>query len=421
MVVTGIGAVTPIGTGVAAFFDGLRAARPGVGAITRFDAATFSSRIAGEVRDLDWQTTPLPGPHEAALRRDPKSAFGVVAAREALFQALGAGGPLTHYPPRRIGTFVAAGLEICHLEDLTPHLSAGGLDARSLLGAIREAPADSRFQIPAHLGARSIARMAGARGPFSVNVSACAAGTQAVGEAFLAIGEGAVDAAIAGGYDSMVNPLGVGGFCMLGALSTSNALGAAASRPFDARRDGFVLGEGAGMCVLEELEHARRRGAPVLAEVLGYGSALDAFRVSDPHPAQEGAIRAMRAALASAGLSPEAIDYINAHGTGTRKNDPAETRAIRAVFPRAERVPVSSTKSQIGHLIGAAGAVELLACLFALEAQLLPATLNLREPDPECDLDYVPNEVRPARVRTCLSSSFGFGGQNAVIVVGAAR
>lgn len=419
--ITGCGAVTPIGTGIPAYYDGLRAARSGISTIARFDAATFASRVAGEVKDLDWLRTPLPAGGEAALRRDPKSVFGLIAAREALDQAFGTRAPASYYPARRIGTFAASGLEIFHLEDLAPHLAAGSLDAASLRRAVEASPADAGFQIPAHLGARCIARLAGARGPFSVNVSACAAGTQAIGEAFLAIREGAVDAAVAGGYDSMINPLGVGGFCMLGALSTSNARGAAASRPFDARRDGFVLGEGAGMCVLEELEAARRRGARVLGEVLGYGSALDAFRVSDPHPEQAGAIRAMRAALASAELAPEEIDYINAHGTGTRKNDPAETRAIRAVFPGADRLPVSSTKSQIGHLIGAAGAVELLACLFALEHQLLPATINLSERDPECDLDYVANAPRPANVRTCLSNSFGFGGQNAVIAVGAVR
>lgn len=419
--ITGCGAVTPIGTGIEAFYGGLRAARSGIGAISRFDAATFASRVAGEVRDLDWRTTPLSDEREGALRRDPKSVFGLVAAKEALAQAFGGREPASSYSARRIGVFAAAGLEIFHLEDLAPHLAASGLDAASLRRAVEAAPADAGFQIPAHLGARAIARLAGARGPFSVNVSACAAGSQAIGEAFLAIRDGVADAAVAGGYDSMINPLGVGGFCMLGALSTSNALGPAASRPFDARRDGFVLGEGAGMCVLEELESARRRGAPILGEVLGYGSALDAYRVSDPHPDQVGAIRAMRAALASAELGPDEVDYINAHGTGTRKNDPAETRAIRAVFPGADRLPVSSTKSQIGHLIGAAGAVELLACLFALEHQRLPATINLREPDPECDLDYVPNAPRPWKVRTCLSNSFGFGGQNAVLAVGAVR
>jgi 3-oxoacyl-[acyl-carrier-protein] synthase II len=220
----------------------------------------------------------------------------------------------------------------------------------------------------------------------------------------------------------MVNPLGVGGFCLLEALSRANDLGPAASRPFDAGRDGFVLGEGAGMLVLEDLAAARARGATILGELLGYGSTLDAFRVSDPVPGEAGPVAAMERALAAAGLAPGAVDYVNAHGTGTRKNDPAETRAIRRVFgPVADRLPVSSTKSQIGHLIGAAGAVELVAALFAVREQLLPATINLRERDPECDLDYVPNAPRAARVRTVLSNSFGFGGQNAALVVGAPR
>jgi 3-oxoacyl-[acyl-carrier-protein] synthase II len=227
---------------------------------------------------------------------------------------------------------------------------------------------------------------------------------------------------VAGGYDSMVNPLGVGGFCLLEALSRANDLGPGASRPFDAARDGFVLGEGAGMVVLEELEAARRRGATIHAEVLGYGSTLDAFRVSDPAPDEAGAAAAIAAALADAGVAPAELDHVNAHGTGTRKNDPAEARALRRVLGgEADRVPVTSTKGQLGHLIGAAGAVELLAALFALEAQVLPATLNLATPDPECPLVHVANTPRPARVRTVLKTSFGFGGQNAALVVGALR
>lgn len=421
VVVTGVGAVTPLGTGIEAFFAGLREARSAVGPITRFDASTYETRLAAEVRDLDASSLVLPEREAAALGRDPKSLFGCVAAAEALRHAFGRSRPIDHYPARRVGAFVAAGLEICHLQDLAPHVRAGGVAVGGLVEAARRSAPGARFVLPADLGARCIARMAGARGPFLVNVSACAAGTQALGEAFLAIRDGVVDAVVAGGYDSMINPLGVGGFCMLGALSRSNDLGAAASRPFDAGRDGFVLGEGSGMCVLEELECARRRGATPLAEVLGYGSSLDAYRISDPHPGSEGAIRAMRAALASAGLHPDAVDYVNAHGTGTPKNDPAEARAIQAVFPPASRPPVSSTKSQIGHLIGAAGAVEFLAGIFAVREGLLPATINLVHPDPECDLDHVAGRPRPARVRTFLSNSFGFGGQNAVIVAGAAR
>ena len=414
VVITGAGVVSPIGTGVPAFFAGLEAARAGVDTIRSFDAATFASRVAGEVTDLDREAVPLDLPEAAALRRDPKSLFGLVAAREAL-----AGGVLlADHAPRRRGVFVAAGLEIFHLQDLLGHLVPGGVSATSLLAELQRHPALSRLQLPADLGARAMAREAGAEGYYSVNVSACAAGTQALGEALLAIRHGVVDAALAGGYDSMVNPLGVGGFTLLGALSTANELRGAASRPFDAARDGFVLGEGAAMFVLEEREAARRRGAQVLAELLGYGSTMDAYRVTAPAPDNAGTTAAMRAALADAALEPSAVHYINAHGTGTPHNDPAETAAIRAVFGRhAGDIPVSSTKSQVGHLIGAAGAVELAAVVFALQRQLLPATINLQQPDSRCDLDYVPHQPRRARVRTVLSNSFGFGGQNASLVV----
>jgi 3-oxoacyl-[acyl-carrier-protein] synthase II len=422
VVVTGIGVVSPIGTGITAFFDGLRRARPGIDSIRSFDARTFPSGIAGEVRDLEIDSLDLPERERAALLRDRKSTYGLVAAREALADAFGDRPWKGSLQPGRVGTFIGAGLEVFHLEDAVPHYVDGRLNARSLLDEVMAAPLEARLQIPAHLGARCIARETGAQGPFSVNLSACAAGTQALGEAFQAIQEGLCDMVVAGGYDSMVNPLGVGGFCVLEALSRSNHLGAAASRPFDARRDGFVLGEGAGMCIVEELGVARSRGARIYAELLGYATTLDAFRVSDPAPDQAGAIAAMRTALQRSGLRPEDIGYINAHGTATRKNDPGETRAIRAVFgSAADRIPVSSTKSQIGHLIGASGAVEFIAGLFAIQEKTVPATINLTQPDPECDLDYVPIHPRSCDVRTFLSNSFGFGGQNATIVAGVPR
>jgi 3-oxoacyl-[acyl-carrier-protein] synthase II len=420
--ITGLGVVSPIGVGVPAFFAGLREARSGVGPIRAFDATGLATRIAAEVSGLDPDAAAaaVPEPRRAALLRDRKSLFGVAAAREALAAAFGEPGPGAFHAPARLGVSVATGLEIFHLEDLEPHVRAGRIDGAALARAVAAAPAGAHLQIPADLGAREIARLASARALFSVNVSACAAGSQAIGAGFLAVRDGAADAVVAGGYDSMVNPLGVGGFCLLEALSRANDLGPGASRPFDAARDGFVLGEGAGMVVLEDYEAARARGATIHAELLGYGSTLDAYRVSDPLPGEAGAVGAMERALAAAGLAPEAIDYVNAHGTGTRKNDPAETRAIRRVFgAHADRLPVSSTKSQVGHLIGAAGAVELVASVFALREQLLPATINLSERDPECDLDYVPNVPRPGRVRRVLSNSFGFGGQNAALVLGA--
>jgi 3-oxoacyl-[acyl-carrier-protein] synthase II len=365
---------------------------------------------------------PLPFPEAEALRRDPKALFFVLAAREALAQAMGGAPVDTAFDPFRVGMSVATGLEIFHAPDLLESLHGNRLDKAGLIARALQAPANAFMEIPSDLAVRCMAREAGARGPCTVNVSACAAGTQALGEAFWLLRDGELDAVMAGGFDSMVNPIGVGGFSLLGALSTSNHLGEGASRPFDAGRDGFVLGEGAAAFFLETAASARRRGARVLAEVLGYGSTLDAFRVSDPDEHQRGAIAAMRAALDDAGLAASDVDYINAHGTGTRKNDPAETRAIRAVFGGSGKTPppISSTKSQIGHLIGAAGAVEAAAVLFALAEQTLPATINLHTPDPECDLDCVPNRPRPARVRVALSNSFGFGGQNACLLLGAA-
>ena len=419
--VTGVGVVSPIGVGVPAFHAGLREARSGVGPIRSFDATGLATRIAAEVTGLDPQVAVrgVGGARQAALLRDRKSLFGVVAAREALASAFGDAGPTAWHGPERIGLSVATGLEIFHLQDLEPHVTAGRIDGAALAAAVAAAPGEAYLQIPSDLGAREIARLAGARALYAVNVSACAAGSQAIGAGWHAVRDGLADVVVAGGYDSMVNPLGVGGFCLLEALSRANELGPAASRPFDAARDGFVLGEGAAIVVLEELGAARARGATVLGEVLGYGSTLDAYRVSDPVPGEAGAVAAMEQALAAAGLDPGEIDYVNAHGTGTRKNDPAETRAIRRVFgSAAEALPVSSTKSQIGHLIGAAGAVEVAACLFALREQLLPATLNLATRDPECDLDYVPGVPRRAAVRRVLSNSFGFGGQNAVLVLG---
>ena len=420
--ITGVGVVSPIGTGAEAFFDGLARAISGIDVIGSFDASAFPTRIAGEVRDVDLAAVRVPWPEAEAVRRDRKSAFGLLAAREALGDAFGGAGPTDFYEPHRVAVVAAAGLEVFDLGDLVPHLSLGAVDGPSLLSSLLSGPPLARCQIPADLGARCIAREARAGGLYAVNVSACAAGTQALGEALLAIREGAADCAIAGGYDSMVNPLGVGGFCMLEALSSANELRGAASRPFDRRRDGFVLGEGAAFCVLENLDSARSRGATIRAELLGYASTLDAFRVTDPAEDHAGAVAAMRGALEDSGLAPADIDYVNAHGTGTRKNDPAESAAIRRVFgAAADHLPVSSTKSQIGHLIGAAGAVELLAGLFALERGILPATINLEEPDPQCDLDHVARTPREARVRAFMSNSFGFGGQNAVIIAGRPR
>jgi len=263
-----------------------------------------------------------------------------------------------------------------------------------------------------------LALMTGARGPAFNCLTACAASTQAIGEATEILREGRADVMIGGGAHSMIHPFGVTGFNLLTALSKANEDPPRASRPFDGKREGFVLGEGAGMVILETLDHARNRNANILAEVAGYGSTADAFRITDQEPEGLGAVVAMTEALGDAGLTPADIGYINAHGTGTKENDGNETMAIKKVFGElAHQVPVSSIKSMMGHLIAAAGAVELITCVLAIRDQMLPPTMNLKNPDPKCDLDYVPNKARPAKVRVALSNSFGFGGQNDTLVV----
>lgn len=417
VVVTGMGAVTPIGVGIPAFFQGLAEGRSGVGAITGFDAHSFPTHIAAEVQD------PLPplddylGEWKTALARDRKSAFGVIAAREAVNAAFSAPRPWG-YERRRLGGAVAAGLELFDIRDLMRHLDGDSFLGESFLQEVLRQELHAIGAVPGDAGAQVIREEAFARGPFSVDLSACAAGTQALGEAFLSIRDGVADAMITGGYDSMINPLGLGGFCLLEAMTRHNERGALASRPFDVSRDGFVLGEGAAFFVFEELECARRRGATILAEVEGYGCSMDAYRVTDPQPEGAGARAAMAQALAMAQVSPSEVDYVNAHGTGTAKNDPVEARALRDVLgAEVERIYVSSTKSQIGHLIGASGAVEFAACLFALGQQCVPATISLEHPDPACQLRHVPKRPIFTEVRRVMSNSFGFGGQNASIVL----
>jgi 3-oxoacyl-[acyl-carrier-protein] synthase II len=274
------------------------------------------------------------------------------------------------------------------------------------------------LQTPSDLCAHALAHRHELAGPPRLHVSACAAGTDAIGGGYRLIVSGRSDWVLAGGADSMVHPLGVGGFCKLGALSRRNETPAAASRPFDRGRDGFVLGEGAGMLVLEPLENARRRGATILAEVCGYGNSFDALGISEPHPEGRGAIQSMERALADAGLRPEQVDAINAHGTGTPKNDPVETLALKRVFGQhARRMPISATKSLMGHLISAAGAVEAIAAILGLRGGWVHPTLNLDDPDPACDLDYVPHQARASDAAVVLSNSFAFGGQNASIVL----
>jgi 3-oxoacyl-[acyl-carrier-protein] synthase II len=418
VVVTGVGVVSPIGVGFRDFSQGLAESRSGIATIESFDARTFPTHIAAEIREPLPSLADYQGPWKTALRRDRKSAFGLLSAREAVQCAFGKS--LQHtYDSRRLGLSVAAGLELFDIRDLMRHLQGQRFSGPEFLKEALERGSYEMGAVPADAGAEAIREEMNLRGPYSVNLSACAAGTQALGEAFFAIREGTADAMIVGGYDSMINPLGLGGFCLLEAMTKHNERGAFASRPFDVSRDGFVLGEGAAFFVFEALEEARKRGATLLAEVEGYGSSLDAFRVTDPQPEGEGARAAMSQALAMAQRSSVDIDYVNAHGTGTPKNDPAESRALRAVLGKeVERVFVSSTKSQIGHLIGAAGAVEFAASLYALIYQLVPATISLERPDPECVLRHVPKVPIFTEVRRVMSNSFGFGGQNASIVLG---
>jgi 3-oxoacyl-[acyl-carrier-protein] synthase II len=421
VVITGMGVVTPLGDTVPALFRSQVEGRSGVGPITRFDATTFPTRIAAEVRDFDLARYVA----DARPWRDSwlNSQFAAAAARLALDDA----GLLADEPTnqRRFGVYLGVG-EGRH--DLPALLGAiarsyrrerGDIDGAAFAAlTLRDLTPGREREQELHTGPARLAEVFRLDGPNYSCLTACAAGSQALGEAAEVIRAGEADLMLAGGSQSMVHPFGLTGFSLLTALSTRNDEPARASRPFDRRRDGFVIGEGAGLLVLEELEHAKKRGATVYAELTGYGCTADAYRVTDGHPEGRGAVACMRAALADARLSPEDVGYVNAHGTSTPLNDRVETLAIKKVFgDAAYRVPVSSSKSMLGHLIAAAGAVELVICVEAIRLGVLPPTINYDEPDPECDLDYVPNVPREKRVRHVLSDSFGFGGQNVSLIV----
>jgi 3-oxoacyl-[acyl-carrier-protein] synthase II len=432
--ITGCGVVSPLGLSRSAYLDALADGRSGIDAISLFDASTYPTRIAAEVRGFDPQADAGTHPDDPpGAFTDRKVGFLLAAARQALDEAFGAGASGAElgatgaadapparlpYAPAQRALSVGVGLEIVRMEDLTRAADgARRLDAERLYRQLAGRSPVEALRIPADVGPRLLAHRWGIEGPRLVNVSACVAGTQAIGQAMRLIRRGFDGMVIAAGADSMVNPLAVAGFGLLSATTTSNHLGAGASRPFDRLRDGFVLGEGAAAFVVEELSRARARGARVLALVEGYGTSLDAWKVTDPDERGAGAAAAMRRALADAGVAPRDVGYINAHGTSTRKNDAVESRAIHAVFGEsARRIPVSSTKSMIGHTISAAGALELAASLLAFERDLLPPTINHQNPDPECDLDVIPNRAREARVDLVLSNSFGFGGQNATLI-----
>ena len=418
VVITGIGWITPMGHSIEAVWKRLLAGESGIARTSLFDASTFPTSISAEVKDFRFEDHVRPiDKHKGAGRN---TQFALAACQQAWNDARLDGATLDL---DRVGIYLGSGEGSLDFNAFTTAAlsawrpEAGALDmvkwgqlATELMNVTRELEQEPNMPL-SHL-----ALLTGARGPALNCLTACAASTQAIGEAAHILRRGDADVMIGGGAHSMIHPFGVTGFNRLTALSTANEDPPRASRPFDAHRGGFVLGEGAGVVILETLEHATARGARILAEVAGYGSTADAFRITDQDPQGMGAVVAMREALADANLTAADIDYINAHGTGTRENDGNETGAIRQVFGDSA-CPVSSIKSMMGHLIAAAGAVELICCLLAIRDNLLPPTMNLHNADPECDLDYVPNQARPAKVDVALSNSFGFGGQNDAIIV----
>ncbi|MCL8207819.1 MAG: beta-ketoacyl-ACP synthase II [Actinomycetia bacterium] len=400
VVVTGLGAVTPVGTGHEAFWEGLLAARSGVRPISHFDASAFPTRFAADVPDFD----PARYLDRKDIRRTDRYAQLGIAAAQLAWDDAG----LERVDPLRGGVLVGTG--IGGIQSLVEQAEV--LDKR---GPSRVSP----FFIPMMIGnmlAGLLAMRFGLQGPNVTTVTACASSGHALGDALRAIQSGEADVMLAGGAEAALIPLAFAGFCSMRALSTRNEDPEHASRPFDRDRDGFVMGEGAGFLVLESLEHARARGARIYAEFVGYGRSADAFHMVEPHPEGAGAVLCMERALEDAGLRPEDVDYINAHGTSTPLGDVAETVAIKRLFgEHAYRLAVSSTKSVTGHLLGAAGAVEAIATVKALAEQVIPPTANLDHPDPACDLDYVPGRPRPAALTVALSNAFGFGGHNVTL------
>ena len=399
VVVTGLGAVTPIGNTVADYWEGLTSASNGVEAITLFDAAQHACRFAAEVKNFDPSGFIEP---KDAKRWDRFCKFGVVAAKQALADS---GLTITPDNAHRIGVSIGSGV--------------GGLLTMETQAHVLKDKAPGRvspFTVPMMIPnmATGLAAIAlGAKGPSSAIATACAAGSNAIGDAFQLLQLSKADAMICGGAESAITPLGVAGFASAKALSFRNDDPATASRPFDKTRDGFVIGEGSGILVLETLAHAEARGATILAEIVGYGTTCDAHHITSPTPGGVGGAAAMRLALEDGGIAADSVDYVNAHGTSTPANDSNETAAIKsALGSRANDIPVSSTKSMTGHLLGGSGGIEAVACVLALRNGVVPPTINYNNPDPECDLDVVPNTARELTLGTVLSNSFGFGGHN---------
>jgi 3-oxoacyl-[acyl-carrier-protein] synthase II len=420
IVITGIGWITPMGQDVETVWKRLLAGESGIARTSLFDASTFPTTISAEVKNFRLADhLPQIKEHAPAGRN---TQFALAACSQAWVMA---GLDSSKLDLDRVGMYLAGGEGELDFSAFTESALLAWDESTSTVDTVKWAEIASakmdgvrELEQEPNMPLSHLALLTGARGPAFNCLTACAASTQAIGEATQILRRGDADVMIGGGTHSMIHPFGVTGFNRLTALSTANEIPEHASRPFDNKRGGFVLGEGAGIVILETLEHATARGATILAEVAGYGSTADAFRITDQHPEGEGAIGAMKAALADAKLNPSDIHYVNAHGTGTRENDGNESSAIKHVFgPKGEACPVSSIKSMMGHLIAAAGAVELIACVLAIRDNMLPPTMNLDTPDPDCDLDYVPNAARAARVDAVLSNSFGFGGQNDSIIV----
>ncbi len=426
IVITGVGLVCPMGHDVESVWQGMLTGKHGFAKTTIFDASSFPSTFCAEVKDYDLSKfTKNPGLHKDSNRG---SGFVIGATAQACKQAgidIEIDEPCDGINRRRMGIYLGAGEGSVDNEAFFDAIVKGwDSDSREMNWdkwaevAFNKMSAMREMEQEPNMPAAHISLMTGARGPTRSCLTACAASTQAVGEAMEIIRKGAADVMIAGGAHSMIHPLGITGFNRLTALSTRNDEIETASRPFSKSRDGFVIGEGAAILILESLEHAKKRGAAILAELIGYGSSSDAFRVTDMHEDARGAQQALEAALKDAGIEYGDVDYISTHGTSTSENDSVETKAIKGVFKdKAKDIPVSSVKSMMGHLIGATGAAELITCVMAIRDSVVPPTMNLNDPDPELDLDYVPNEPRKMAVNIAVNESFGFGGQNNVVIV----
>jgi 3-oxoacyl-[acyl-carrier-protein] synthase II len=426
VVITGVGIVCPLGNDVAAMWDNMLNCRNGMGTNTIFDASTFPTQFCAEVKNFDLtKYTKNPELHKNSNRH---SGFAIGATAEACKQAkidFETPTPKDGIDRRRMGIYLGAGEGSVDNENFFNAIVAGWDNANGQMDwkkwasvAFSRMTQYRELEQEPNMPAAHIAMCTGARGPVRSCLTACAASTQAIGEAFKILQSGRADCIIAGGAHSMIHPLGVTGFNRLTALSTRNDSPQTASRPFTASRDGFVIGEGAAILILETLESAKKRGVEILAELIGYGSSNDAFRVTDMHEDARGAVQAISSAIRDAGLTYKDIDYVSTHGTSTSENDSIETLALKTVFKEeAKNTPVSSVKSMLGHLIGAAGAAELITCVLAIRDNILPPTINYNDPEPNLDLDYVPNKPRKAKVDIAMDESFGFGGQNNVVIV----